>query len=307
MTGMIHIARRPLNILSLLSLAMPALVGASPLQTEEQAPAAVMMELGSTTKEPQQRQPQRRRRSSRSRSIRVEPVRPFTAPTTLTALSNDIGSMLYNRIRGGHWGVLVVSLTRGDTLYKHNADQMLSPASTMKLFTTAVALERLGPDHRFSTDVLRAGEIAPDGTLNGNLIIRGDGDPAFSSRWVPGGYDAPVRALARSVAARGIKRVRGHVFGDATAFNDSTIPEGWHRRNLFAGYGARVSALSLNENLVWVVVHPTAGALGKAAVTLEPGTTTIPIGSAVRVVEGSRGGNIAVRRLPGGGYEARGW
>lgn len=303
-------ARRSLTLRSLLAFAVPALPCASLAQDQDglAAPSAVMESPAAKNETQQRQQPQRRRRrSTRARAIRVEPVRPFTAPTSLTALNSDIRSMLYNRIRGGQWGVLVVSLTRGDTLYKHNADQMLSPASTMKLFTTAVALERLGPDHRFSTDVLRTGEIGPDGTLRGSLILRGDGDPAFSSRWVPGGYDAPVRALARSVATRGIKRISGNVIGDASAFTDDAIPEGWLSRYLFAGYAARVSALSLNENLVWVVVHPREGMLGKAAVTLEPASTTIPIGSAVRLVQGSRGGNIAVRRLPGGGYEARGW
>jgi hypothetical protein len=68
-----------------------------------------------------------------------------------------------------------------------NADKPFVPASTMKLFTTAIALEKLGSEHTFSTDVLRDGTMDKDGVVHGNLIIRGDGDPALSQRFVKGG------------------------------------------------------------------------------------------------------------------------
>ena len=71
------------------------------------------------------------------------------------------------------------------------------PASTMKLFTTAIAFERLGPEHTFSTDMLRDGPIEADGVLRGNLILRGDGDPSCRSRFVRGGPDAAMNMLAQ--------------------------------------------------------------------------------------------------------------
>lgn len=238
--------------------------------------------------------------------MRVSPVYPYTSPTSAPALSNDIRSMLYGRIRSGHWGVLIVSLTRGDTLYSHNPDLSLSPASTMKLFTSALALERLGAEHQFSTDVLRDGPLAADGTVQGNLILRGDGDPALSNRFMEGDADAPMQLLARFVAGQGVKRVKGDLIADASAFEDRLIPEGWLSRYLTASYAARVSALSLNENLMWVTIHPAVGNAG-ATVTTQPASTGIPIVNAVRTVEGSRSGNVAVRRLPNGGLEVRGW
>src|SRR5438477_13081760 len=92
--------------------------------------------------------------------------------------------------------------------------------------------------------------------------------------------------LAKQIAASGIKHVRGDIVGDASAFDDKMIPDGWKTSYLGAAYAARVSALSLNENPVWVVVKPEGG---KAAVTLDPATTALPLDAAVSVVSGSSG------------------
>src|SRR4029434_5815756 len=97
------------------------------------------------------------------------------------------------------------ALRRATTLFKYTAAQPLLPASTMKMFTAALALERFGPDYRFSTDVLRDGEVDAAGTLHGNLYLRGDGDPSLAARYYGGKADAPMDALARLVASKGIK------------------------------------------------------------------------------------------------------
>ena len=214
--------------------------------------------------------------------------------------------MLGARVRNGRWGVMVVSLTRGDTLYSVNPDQLLSPASNMKLYTAAVALEQFGPDHQFSTDVLRDGVVTPDGTLQGNLVMRGDGDPALSSRFLQGGPAAPVELLAQLVASKGIKRVSGNLIADASAFDQRRIPDGWQRRYLHAGYAARVSALSLNENLLWIVVRPGATSKQPAQVVLDP-ATELPLANKVRTVAGSRAARVIVRTLGDGTIEVRGW
>lgn len=223
--------------------------------------------------------------------VRPAPATSWTSPRGTAELANDLGSMVNNRVRGGNFGVMVVSLTRGDTLYSHNAGEMMQPASTMKLFSTAAALDRFGPEHRFSTDVLRDGAIGPDGVLGGNVYLRADGDPSMSSRfWKEANY--PMNTLARSVAAAGVKRIRGDLVYDATAFDDQLIPEGWKTKYLGAAYAARVSALSLNENVFWVVVKPEGG---KAVVSLDPASTTMPFRSSVRLT-GGRGGRITARQ-----------
>ena len=94
----------------------------------------------------------------------------------------------------------------------------------------------------------------------------------------------------------------GDLVCDATAFDDRRVPDGWKTTYLGAAYAATVSALSLNENLVWVVVQPAGK---QAVVTLEPVSTTIPVASKVRLV-GGRGGRIVARRAADGGIDVSG-
>ena len=228
------------------------------------------------------------------------PALAWVSPTGANALAEAVTVALDSHTRSGEWGAMIVSLTRGDTLFGKNADAMMQPASTMKMYTSAVALDRWGGDYTFRTPVLRDGQIAPDGSLSGNLYLRGVGDPSLTSRFWRD--EEPMEVLAKQIAAAGIKRVRGDVIGDATAFDDKLVPDGWKTSYLGAAYAARVSALSLNENLVWVAVRPDGM---KAVVTTEPATTTIPVESTVRVVGGS-GGRITASRRTDGGISVRG-
>jgi D-alanyl-D-alanine carboxypeptidase/D-alanyl-D-alanine-endopeptidase (penicillin-binding protein 4) len=170
--------------------------------------------------------------------------------------------------------------------------------------TSAIAFERFGPNYQLSTDALRDGTVGPDGVLTGNLYLRGDGDPALSGKFLTGGPSAPMNKLAELVASKGIKRITGSVIGDATGFDDQKIPEGWLTRYLQASYAARVSALSLNENLVAVSVTPTSPG-SAASVSLEPSTNAIPLVSNVRTVAGG-GARLGFRKRSDGTIEANG-
>jgi D-alanyl-D-alanine carboxypeptidase/D-alanyl-D-alanine-endopeptidase (penicillin-binding protein 4) len=237
------------------------------------------------------------RSSSRARATRapVVPVLRYTTPRGAEALGNDLTALLGSRTRNGDWGAMVVSISRGDTLFSRGADAAMVPASTMKLFTSAIALERLGPEHTFSTDVLRDGALDAAGTLTGNLILRGDGDPSLSPRFVRGGPDAPMTLLAQFTAGSGVKRVTGDLIADASAFESRRIPEGWLTRYAGAGYAAPFSALSLNENIVIVGVAPGASG-GSGRVFLEPATSGLTVTNTVRTVAGS-GSRISARRI----------
>ncbi len=243
-----------------------------------------------------------RRRAKRPKAPAVPVVR-YSAPRSSADVASTLAG-LTGRTRGGTWGAMVISLTRGDTLYALNAGEEMMPASTMKLFTSAIAFENFGPNYHFSTDALRDAAVGPDGTLNGNLYIRGDGDPALSGKFLPGGASAPMNRLADLVAQQGIKHVTGSVIGDATGFDDQKIPDGWLTRYLQASYAARVSALSLNENLIAVAVTPTAAG-NPAMVSLEPSTSAIPLVSNVRTVPGT-GARLSFRKLGNGTIQANG-
>jgi D-alanyl-D-alanine carboxypeptidase/D-alanyl-D-alanine-endopeptidase (penicillin-binding protein 4) len=255
-------------------------------------------------------QTKKRTTTTRRRVRRPNPNRPpatpavrYSVPRSAADVASTLGGMTA-RTRGGTWGAMVVSLTRGDTLYAENVGEEMMPASTMKLFTSAIAFDRFGPNYQFSTDALRDGTVGPDGTLTGNIYIRGDGDPALSGKFLPGGPSAPMKKLADLVAQQGIKRVTGSVVGDASGFDDQKVPDGWLTRYLQASYAARVSALSLNENLVAVAVTPTSP--GQAAnVSLEPSTSAIPLVANVRTVAGG-GARLGFRKLGNGTIQASG-
>ena len=242
------------------------------------------------------------RRKGAKRAPRPVPVKGAWSTTVgASALTAALTETLPGPVKG-QWGAMVVSLSRGDTLFSHSAGAALMPASTMKLFTSALALETLGPQHRFSTEVLRDGVLAADGTLRGNLVLRGDGDPSISPRLLGGAPGDPMQRLAKEIAAAGVKRVTGDVIADGSAFDDKGVPEGWRKRYLGAAYAARVSALSLNENVVWIVVKP--GPKG-ALVSTDPATAGLPIECEVRVVPG-RGGRISAWRRPDGSIKVKG-
>jgi len=242
----------------------------------------------------------RRKKPAKSRSRTSEsPIAPaahYTSPRSTAALSGDLGLFL-NRIRSGSWGVMVTSLTRGDTLFARNPGDQMRPASTMKLFTSGLAFDRFGIDYQLSTDVLRDGPVNSAGTLTGNLILRGDGDPALSGRFMDGGADAPMQTLAKQVASAGIKRVTGDIIGDASAFDDQKVPDGWLTRYLGAAYAARVSGLSLDDNVVWIAVSPGQGRA--AIVNLEPATTAYAVINNARTVAGS-GASIRTQKRSDG-------
>jgi len=227
----------------------------------------------------------------------------WTAPIGSGQLVRDLGGILDASVVSGDWGVIVVSRTRGDTLFHRNADTQLVPASTMKVFTAAMALEVLGPEHRLETTILSEGPISANGILHGNLVFRGGGDPAFGTK--PG--EAPLKQLAQQVRDRGITRVTGTVVGDGSSFDGQLVPDGWLPRWLQASYATRVSANSYSQNLVAVRVAPVKGA-ARATVTITPSLDGLPISNAVTVREGSRSAAITVRQDPKtGAFRVGGW
>jgi D-alanyl-D-alanine carboxypeptidase/D-alanyl-D-alanine-endopeptidase (penicillin-binding protein 4) len=263
---------------------------ASPQQARKRQPPRTKKKKQPTTRS--------KRATAKKRSRTRAPIVPVlrhTTPRGAGALTADLTALLGSRTRNGDWGAMVVSITRGDTLFSHGADSKLVPASTMKLFTAAVALDKLGAEYTFSTDVLRDGTVGRDGTLNGNLILRGDGDPSLSPRFVRGGPAASMALLAQLVAGAGIKRVTGSLIADASGFEGRRIPEGWLSRYAGAGYAAPFSALTLNENIVIVGIAPGRSG-GAASVFLEPATTGFTVTNTVRTVAGG-GTRISARRI----------
>lgn len=250
----------------------------------------------------------RKKTRAKSAKLAVARAAPETAihatvPKGRAELADDLSTML-GRARTGTWGVLVVSLSTGDTLFGRNPDEQLLPASTMKLFTSSLALDRFGASGKFQTTVLRTGQLAPDGVLHGDLVLRGAGDPTLAGKAAEDGSEPPMDSLARQVAAAGIRRVTGTIVGDGSAFLDNRVPDGWRTRYLQASYAARVSALSFNENKVTIVVRPSGS---HAELTFEPAVSGVPVSNDVKVTPGSRGSRIGVRQDSTGRLVVGGW
>lgn len=161
------------------------------------------------------------------------------------------------------WGVHVVEVRSGRTLYARNSAHFLTPASNTKLFSTALALSRLGPQFRFQTVVLASAKPDASGRLRGDLVLAGGGDPSLSGRLYPYQREGPavdplqgLGELASQVAAQGLRVVEGNLVGDDTAFPWEPYPEGWAAQDTVWEYGAPVSALVVNDNMVRLSVRP---------------------------------------------------
>ena len=176
------------------------------------------------------------------------------------------------------WGIQVVDLEDGRTIYAQHEDKLFLPASNGKLFSTALALSRLGPDYFHTTTVVSKAKVDPDGTLSGDLVLLGGGDPNFSSRLIP--YNpkkefasdrmAPLRELARQVSAAGIRKIAGGVIGDDSRYVWQRRSPGWSIDDGMWGYGAPISALSFNDNTITVKVLPGRAVRERARVAFRP-------------------------------------
>ncbi|MDQ2664930.1 MAG: D-alanyl-D-alanine carboxypeptidase/D-alanyl-D-alanine-endopeptidase [Gemmatimonadota bacterium] len=156
--------------------------------------------------------------------------------------------------RSAQWGIMVVDPARAETLYARNADKLFMPASNMKLLTGTTALVQLGANYRWSTSMLARGEVR-DSTLFGFLVVKGNGDPSISAHMQKGDALGPMRAMADSLRAHGIARVRGGLLAAPSPFVDSQLGYGWAWSDLDDSYSAGVDALYFNEGFTEVVVH----------------------------------------------------
>ena len=223
------------------------------------------------------------------------------------SLTRQIESILRRSdARRGHWGIEVVRLRDGKVLFTRDADRLYLPASNMKLFTTAAALEKLGPDFAFRTTV--EADDAPDaeGRIQ-DLLLVGRGDPTLGNRVLPG-LLSPVSAepaeaiyekLAEQVAAHGVHEVTGNLVADDSYFLFEPYSHGWDEEDLQWGYGAPVTALAFNDNALLLRVWPAAKAGERAEVRLEPIADYYQLNNRLETAAAGGRKRIYVERPPG--------
>ena len=149
-----------------------------------------------------------------------------------------------------YWGVVVQSLKNGEYLYSRNPHKNFIPASNMKLFTTAAALIKLGPEFRYRTQFYADSSIDENGILGGDLIIVGSGDPTITGRYHNGEITRPMEFWVDSLKARNISTIAGNIIGDDNYFEEEIMGEGWAWDYQSDWYAAQISALSFNDNCI---------------------------------------------------------
>ena len=190
---------------------------------------------------------------------------PTATPQTLSYLRSRINGVLSSALlKRGRVGVKIASLNSGKVVFERNADKYFMPASNMKSFTVASAIDKLTLDFRFTTSIYADSKPNTDGVIIGDLIVYGRGDPSISTSFNDGDYYKGIDALVSKIAAAGVKSIKGSIIGDETYFNAKPIPFGWEWDDLQWYYGAEISSLTINNNSVDLKILP--GAIGAACV-----------------------------------------
>ena len=198
-----------------------------------------------------------------------------------------------------HVGLIVVGAESGEVLFEHNAQRRFTAASTTKLVTAAVALARLGLDHRWRTTLMAVGPIA-DGTLDGDLWVVGGGDPQFRRE--------TLETLAGSLRSAGITRVTGDLIGDDRAFSGAPWGRGWMWDDLYTSAAAGVGALQISPARIPGSVRPGAAVGERATLTIDEPALAAPIRN--DILTGPPGTETSLEYVPdavGGEVSLRGW
>ena len=153
----------------------------------------------------------------------------------------------------------VLDANTGKTLFAKHEQIGLATASTLKTITAATAFSILGKDFQFQTTLAYSGNITSEGTLKGNLIIIGSGDPTLGSWRYQNKENAVLTQWVAAIKSAGIKKIEGSIIGDDRIFGTQTTPEGWVWQDIGNYYGAGTSGLAWRENQFDIHLKPGSG------------------------------------------------
>jgi D-alanyl-D-alanine carboxypeptidase/D-alanyl-D-alanine-endopeptidase (penicillin-binding protein 4) len=221
----------------------------------------------------------------------ADPARPVEAG--VEAFKNAVERILTHPcLKKDRYGIEIYSLDRQETLFAVRENTLFIPASNLKLLTTAVALMTLGPDYRYPTQLYSTGTLS-DGVLNGDLYIKGFGDPKFVTEqmWL----------LVNSLANLPVKKITGNLYADETFFDSERRLGTWGKAGNTAAYNAPLGALSFNFNTVTAFVSPGPGPGSPVRVLLEPKTEFTTVANQAKTVATGQASHLLVNRLDRGG------
>lgn len=233
-------------------------------------------------------------------SISVSPLKKDELADAMESspLSTQISKVLsHPDLKGASIGISVRDASNGNLIYKHNGDTRLRPASSMKLVTSAAALEILGENYHFSTEIYTDGKHKGS-TLKGNVYIRGKGDPTLGER--------DLNKIASALKKKGIKKIKGNLVADDSWYDHIrlSLDMPWSDEQEY--YGAQISGLTASPNVDYdagtVIVQVKAGKkTGKAAsVILTPDTGYVKIANKTKVGKVNSKNTLKITRKHGG-------
>ncbi|WP_063794325.1 D-alanyl-D-alanine carboxypeptidase/D-alanyl-D-alanine-endopeptidase [Kitasatospora sp. MBT63] len=233
-----------------------------------------------------------------SAAARTEAATPPGAVRSAGSLGPDLDRLFADaRLTGAQSSALVTDAATGEVLYEHAPGALLLPASTLKTVTAAAALDLLGPDHRFTTEVRAAGRRSGP-ALDGDLVLHGGGDPTL--------LPADLDALAGEVAAAGITEVTGALRADVTRYDDVPLGADWAWDDQAAYYSPQISALTLTTDTdydpgtVRLTLTPAARPGQPAQVEVTPAEAPVHLSGSVTTAAAGGAYTVQVDRRPGG-------
>jgi len=194
-------------------------------------------------------------------------------PSTLAQLQERIANHIGNqKFDAAVWGVKIVSLDSGKTLFEHNPQKLLSPASNSKLYTVALALDRLGVNGRIKTSLYAKIKPRNDGVLLGDLVVYGRGDPTLNARLNSNDIYRALQPLVAALTNAGVRRIEGDLIGDGRFLQGPPYGSGWAWDDAESYYGAELSALTINDNTTQISIKPAERVGAPCALALAPST-----------------------------------
>ena len=220
--------------------------------------------------------------NSFSQGIRSNSQQSIAPQTIIADLQNELDSIFNDpNFTNAIWGVAIQSLETGEYLYKRNENISLMPASNMKIFTTATALALLGPDYKYTTNLLTNGKIE-ENIIKGDLIIKGSGDPTFPIKAEEDSSNILFNSWINSLKNLGITEIQGDIIGDDNCFDNQALGAGWSWDNETYGYSAPTSGLCYNNNYITLSISPGQYIGSTAEIKMSPKTKYVTLNNKIR-------------------------
>ena len=204
---------------------------------------------------------------------------------SLSELQSHLDTLMNEpRFAAATWGVKIVSLESKKTVFEHDAGKLFSPASNCKLYTMALALDQLGGDYRIKTSLYSTAKPDKRGTLKGDLIVYGRGDPTINARLNGGDIYRALQPLVAALTNAGVRRIAGDLVGDESFIVGSPYGSGWAWDDVNYYYGAEISALTINDNTLRVTVQP-GGKIGEPCqLSIAPATSYVVLSNRTQTI-----------------------